>query len=97
MLQGLDPPHRVVEEGDEVAGDTGDDGVHHAWHHERVVQQVLADDSRARAVKVHRRDIRGIVGDEEVAIYRWQHTQQHPAIDAQLVGQRQHRHDHGAL
>ena len=30
----LDPAHRVVEEGDEVAGNTGDHGVDHTGHHE---------------------------------------------------------------
>ena len=87
----------MVEEGDEVAGDTGDNGVHQTRHHERVVQQVLADDGSARAVKVHCGDIRGIVGDEEVAIDRGQHTQQNPAVDAQFVGQRQHGDNHGTL
>ena len=66
----LDPAHGVVEEGDEVAGDAGYDGVYQTGHHERVVQQVLADDSGTRAVKVHGGDIRGVVGDKEVAIYR---------------------------
>ena len=33
-------------------------------HHERVVQQVLTDDGSARAVKIHRGNIRGIVSLE---------------------------------
>ncbi len=79
---GLDPAHRVVEEGDEVAGNAGDHGVDQTGHHERVVQEVLADDGSARAVEVHGGDIRRIVGDEEVAIDRGQHAQQDPAVDA---------------
>ena len=51
----------MVQESDEVTGDAGHERVNHARHHERVVQQVLADDSSARAVEVHRGDIRGIV------------------------------------
>ena len=43
----LNPTQGVVEEGDEVAGDAGDDGVYQTGHHERVVQQVLADDGSA--------------------------------------------------
>ena len=35
-----------------------------AGHHKRVVQQVLADDGSASAVKIHRSDIRGIVSLE---------------------------------
>ena len=70
----------MVEEGDEVAGDTGDEGVYQAGHHEGVVQQVLADDGGTRAVEVHRGDVRGVVGDEEVAIYRGEHAQQNPAV-----------------
>ena len=97
LLFKLDPAHRVVEEGDEVAGNTGDHGVDHTGHHERVVQEVLADNGCARAVKVHGSDIRRIVGDEEVAIYRGQHAQQDPAVDAQFVGQRQHGNDYSAL
>ena len=97
LLPGLDPAHRVVEEGDEVAGDAGDDGVDHAGHHERVIQQVLADDGGAGAVEVDRGDVRGIVGDEEVAIDRWQYAQQDPSVDAESIGQRQHRDDHGSL
>ena len=30
----LDPAHRVVEEGDEIAGDTGDNGMNETRHHE---------------------------------------------------------------
>ena len=51
----------MVEEGDDVAGYASHDGVYQTGHHERVVQQVLADDGRSRAVEVHRGDIRGIV------------------------------------
>ena len=51
----------MVQEGDEVSGDAGHKGVDQTRHHERVVQQVLADDSSARAVEVHRGDIRGVV------------------------------------
>ena len=54
----------MVQEGDEVAGDAGHKGVNQTRHHERVVQQVLADDRSASAVKVHRSDIRGIVSLE---------------------------------
>ena len=97
LLFKLDPAHGVVEEGDEVAGDAGDDGVDHTRHHERVVQQVLADDGGSSAVEVHRGDIRRIVGNKEVAIYRGQHTKQDPAVDAKAVGQRQHGNDHGTL
>ena len=64
----LDPANGVVEDGDEVAGDAGDDGVDHTWHHEGMVQQVLADDGGAGAVEVHGGDIRGIVGDEEITV-----------------------------
>ncbi len=87
----------MVQEGDEVAGDAGHKGVDQARHHERVVQQVLADDGSARAVKVHRSDIRGIVGNEEVAVYRGEHAQQDPTVHAKSVSQRQHRNDHGTL
>ena len=62
-----------------------------------MVQQVLTDDGRAGAVEVDGGDIRRVVGDEEIAIYRRQHTQQHYARDAQTVGQRQHRYHHGTL
>ena len=37
-------------------------------HHETVVEQVLANHGCARPVEVHRRNIRGIVGDEEVTV-----------------------------
>ena len=30
----LDPAHRVVEEGDEIAGDAGDNGMNETGHHE---------------------------------------------------------------
>jgi len=60
----------VVEEGDEVAGDAGDDGVDHTRHHERVVQQVLADDGGSRAVEVHRGNVRGIVPSKMNHKYR---------------------------
>ena len=70
----LDPAHGVVQESDEVAGDAGYDGVDHTRHHERVVQEVLADDGCSRAVEVHGGDIRGIVGDEEVTVDRGQHA-----------------------
>lgn len=93
----LDPAHRVVEEGDDVAGYAGHDRVYQTGHHERVVQQVLADDGRSRAVEVHRGDIRGIVGDEEVTVDRGQNTQQNPAVDAESIGQRQHGNHNGTL
>ena len=51
----------MVQESDEVTSDAGHERVNHTRHHERVVQQVLADDGSARAVEVHRSDIRGIV------------------------------------
>jgi hypothetical protein len=35
--------------------------VNHTRHHERVVQQVLADDGGTRSIEVHGGDIRGIV------------------------------------
>ena len=70
VVVGLDPAHGVVDEGDEVAGDAGNDSVDHTRHHERVVEQVLADDGGARAVEVYGSDIRGIVGDKEVTVYR---------------------------
>ena len=94
---GLDPAHRVVEEGDEVAVDAGNDSVDQTGHHERVVEQVLADDGGACAVEVHGSDIRGIVGDKEVTVYRGQYTQQDPAVNAQAISQRQHGNDHGTL
>ncbi len=61
LLFRLDPAHGVVEEGDEVAGDAGYRGVYQTGHHERVVQQVLADDGGTRSIEVHGGDIRGIV------------------------------------
>ena len=70
LLFKLNPAHGVVEEGNEVAGNAGNYCVYQTRHHERVVQQVFADDGRSRAVEVYRGDIRGIVGDEEVAIDR---------------------------
>ena len=60
----------MVEESDEVTGDAGDHGMDHAGHHERVIQQVLADDSRARAVEVHRGNVRGIVPSKMNHKYR---------------------------
>ena len=68
VVGGLDPAHGVVEEGDEVAGDAGDDGVDHAGHHERVVQQVLADDGGSRAVEVHRGESVGQVAPQLLVI-----------------------------
>ena len=70
FCDALDPAEGVVEEGDEVTGNAGDDGVYQTGHHEGVIQQVLADDGGACSVEVHGGDIRGIVGDEEVTIYR---------------------------
>ena len=43
----LDPAHGMVEEGDEITGDAGDDGVYQTRHHERVVQEIFADYGRA--------------------------------------------------
>ncbi len=87
----------MVEEGDEVAGDAGYRGVYQTGHHERVVQQVLADDGGTRSVEVHGGDIRGIVGDEEVAVDRGEHAQQDPAVNTQAICQGQHGNDHGTL
>ena len=78
----------MVEERNKVAGNAGDHSVYQTWHHEGVVQQVLADDGSACAVKVHGGNIRRVVGDKEVAIDRGQHTQQDPAVDTQFIGQR---------
>ena len=62
-----------------------------------MVEQVLTNDGGARAVEVDRSDIAGIVGDEEVAIDRRQHAEQHGAGDIEGIGQRQHGHHHSAL
>ena len=58
----------INDAGKQVGHDGGRDDTDEAWHHERVVQQVLAYHRSARPVKVDRGDVAGIVGDEEVAI-----------------------------
>ena len=51
-----------------------------------MVEQIFANLGGACTVKVHCSDIRWIVRDEEVAINRWQHTEQYPSVDAKLIG-----------
>ena len=86
--------HQVAQGvGHNGAGDDADE----ARHHERVVEQVFADDGGAASVEVHRGNITGIVGDEEIAVDRRQYAEQHPSLDAQRIGQRQHGHDNGTL
>ena len=73
----------LIEEGNQgVCHNGGNRHTDEARHHERVVEQVLAYDGGARTVEVHGGDVRWVVRDEEVAIYAWEHTQQHGASDA---------------
>ena len=62
-----------------------------------MVEQVLADDGSAGAVEIHRSDVAGIVRDEEIAIDRRQHAQQHRTWDAERVGQGKHGNDNSTL
>ena len=62
-----------------------------------MVQEVFADNRGAAAVKVHRGNVGGVVGDEEVAVDAGENAQQDGTGDAQFIGQRQHGHHHGAL
>ena len=66
--------HEVEERADGVSANCGCDDMYHAWHHERMVQQVLANDGCAGAIKIDRSDIRRIVGNEEIAIDGRQHA-----------------------
>ena len=66
-------------------------------NHERVVEQIFADNGRSGAVEVHRCDIRGIVGDEEVSIDTGHNTEQNHSIDAHFVGQGEHGNHDGTL
>ena len=54
----------------EVCDDGRSGDADEARHHERVVEQVFADDGGAGAVEVDGGDIRRIVGDEEISVNR---------------------------
>ena len=53
---------------DEVSHNGGGEHADESGHHERVVEQIFANDSGARAVEVDGGNIRWVVGNEEIAI-----------------------------
>ena len=67
MLVHSEP--EVVDIADTQSGDGRSYYVYHARHHERVVEQILANHRGARAVEVYGSDIRRIVRNKEIAIY----------------------------
>ena len=66
-----DEPVKLEEHHRQEVCDDGRSGdADEARHHERVVEQVFADDGGAGAVEVDGGDIRRIVGDEEISVNR---------------------------
>ena len=82
----------MVSIADSQSGNGGGNDVNHSRHHKRVVEQILAYHRGARAIEVDRGDVRRIVRDEEVSIYRRHHAEQYPSLDTQRVGERKHSH-----
>ena len=95
MLVHFEP--EVVDIADTQSGDSRSYYVYYTRHHERVVEQIFANHRSARAVEVHGSDIRWIVRDKEISIYRRHHAQKNPSVDAQRISQRQHGNHYGSL
>ena len=93
-------PSEVAREdnhGHQVTHDGGNDNANQAWHHETVVQKVLAYHCGTCTVEVDRGDIRRIVRDEEVPVNARQNSQQNRPGNAEGISQRQHCDNHSPL
>lgn len=78
-----DDAHCVEKISDKVADDRRCEDMDEVGDHEGVVEEIFADDRSSRPVEVDGGDVGRVVGDEEIAIDRRHHTQEHPAVDAE--------------
>lgn len=74
----------------DCAHDGRDDDAHQARPHKAMVQQVLADNGGARTVEIHGRNVRRVIRNKEVAVYAREYAQEHRALDAEAIGEREH-------
>lgn len=76
---------------DKIPDDRCREDMDETRNHEGVVKEIFTDDRSSRPVEVDSGDVGWIVGDEEIAIDRRHHAQEHPTVDAERIGQRKHR------
>ncbi len=79
------------------AGEDGDYGRYHPWHHEGVVEDPFSDAGGAGAVKVDCRYDGGVIGNEEIAVYCREEGYEHHRTDAKGYAKRHYCPDGGCL